>query len=230
VTHDGIDLPVARAAPAAPAAGSAATIDVVGSGRAVAPPDVVRVRLAASALRPTVAAAITDSEAAATRVRAALAGLGVAAADATTVGLSVVAEQVWTEQQGSRITGFRSEHELLLTLRDLGGAGRVLGETLVAGGDDVRLHGVDFVVEDEAPLRSAAREAAWADALARAGQLAGLAGRPLGPVRQIVENSGGGGGPIVPMARMAAMAAPEIGIQPGTVGVDVTLTVQWAIG
>ncbi len=132
-------------------------ISVVGVGRATAAPDVVRVRLTATAVRPTLAVALTDSEAAAHRVRSALAGLGVQAADATTQGLSVQAEQTWTEQEGPRVTGFRSEHELAITVRDLTATGRVLGEILAAGGDDVRLGGVEFAIEDDAELRAAAR-------------------------------------------------------------------------
>jgi hypothetical protein len=207
--------------------GDAAVIAVPGTGRAEGPPDVVRVRLTATAVRPTLAEALADSEDAARRVRAVLAAAGVAAQDAATRGLSVHAEQVWNDGT-ARITGFRSEHELAVTLRDLTSAGRLLGETVVAGGDDVRLHGVDFVVEDDVPLRDRARAAAWADALRRAEQLAHLAGRRLGPVRRVVEETGGQGGP-VPMGLRQAASAGEVDVQPGAVAVEVTLSVAWEI-
>jgi len=203
-------------------------IAVVGTGRATAAPDVVRVRLTATAVRPSLAGALSDSEAAAARVRAALGELGVPAADATTQGLSVQAEQAWTEQEGSRVTGFRSDHELAITVRDLASVGRVLGEVLAAGGDDVRLGGVEFAVEDDTELREAARTLAWWDAHGRASQLAGLAGRRLGAVQQITEQTGYSPGPVVPM-RMLASAAKEVGVEPGTVGVEVSLSVQWAL-
>jgi multidrug efflux pump subunit AcrA (membrane-fusion protein) len=74
--------------------------------------------MTATAVRPTLTAALADSEEAARRIRAALTHVGVAAADATTLSLSAHAEQVWTEQQGSRVTGFRAEHELAVTLRE----------------------------------------------------------------------------------------------------------------
>jgi uncharacterized protein YggE len=204
-------------------------ISVVGSGRATAQPDIVRIRLTATAVRPTLAAALTDSEDAARRLRSALTRFGVPVADATTQSLSVQAEQTWTEQQGSRVTGFRSDHELAVTLRELSSTGRVLGEVLVAGGDDVRLGGVEFAIEDDAELRTAARTLAWWDAHGRASQLATLAGRPLGAVQEITEQSGFSPGPIMPVYRMAAPAAPEVGVQPGSVGVEVTLSVRWAI-
>jgi uncharacterized protein YggE len=205
------------------------TISVSGTGSAGAPPDAMRVRLAASAFRPTLAAALADSERSAARIRAVFAAAGVTGADAATRGLSVQAEQVWTEGRGPQVTGYRSDHQLLVTLRAMGDAGRLLGEALVAGGDDARLDGVEFVVEDDAPLRVRARDAAWADARARAEQLAALAGRTLGAVVSVVEGTGSAPpGPFPAAVRMAA-AAPEMAVQPGGVDVQVSLSVLWGL-
>ena len=204
------------------------SIGVVGTGRAWGVPDVVRVRLTATAVRPTLAAALADSEDAARRIRTALAAAGVLAADATTQGLSVHAEQVFNDQEGSRITGFRSEHELSVTLRDLPSAGRLLGDAVVAGGDDVRLHGVEFAVEDDEPLRARARDEAWHDALRRAEQLAALSGRRLGPVHSILEE-GPARQPRPLAAGLAAARAVEDDVQPGSVGLQVSLAVTWEL-
>ncbi len=207
-------------------------ISVVGSGRAAGPPEVMRVQLAATVTRPTVAAALAAAEETAAAIRAALARRGVDGADAATAGLSVQAEQVWSEQAGPRITGYRSDHQLALTLRVLDAAGRVLGEALAAGGDQVRLDHVGFEVEDATALRERARELAWQDALRRAGQLAELAGRSLGAVQEIAEQAQEFGGPPRPMmtaARMAADATTEIGVEPGSVAVQVSLAVQWSL-
>jgi uncharacterized protein YggE len=109
--------------------------------------------------------------------------------------------------------------------------GGVLGQVLVAGGDDVRLGGVEFAVEDEAELRVRARAAAWADALARAEQLAGLAGVGLGPVTEIEERVAGYGPPR-PMAAIRAAMAPavaEVAVEPGRVGVTVSLDIRWSL-
>lgn len=208
---------------------AASTISVVGTGRAAGPPDTVRIRLTATAIRPTLAAALADSEDAARRVRAALATQGVAAEDATTEGLSVQAEQVFSEHEGSRITGFRSAHELTITLRDLPTAGRLLGDVIVAGGDDVRLHGVDFVVEDDVHLREQAREAAWGDARRRAEQLAALAARRLGDVRRITEGTPEEVGLMDGGVRAMAASSVDMGVQPGTVSVEVSLAVTWEL-
>lgn len=210
---------------------TAPTIAVSGTGRAGAAPDVMRVQLAASAVRPTVAAALAASEQAVSAIRAVLVGAGLPAADAATAGLSITAEQVWAEQTGPRTVGFRSEHRLVLSLRDLSDAGALLGQALAAGGDDLRLDAVAFEVEDDAELRSRARAAAWVRAEATARQLAELSGRRLGQVATITEH---GGAPPFPMLRQAALhgdqeRAQPVGLEPGAVDVEVTIAVQWSL-
>ncbi|MBK7624550.1 MAG: SIMPL domain-containing protein [Kineosporiaceae bacterium] len=205
-------------------------ISVSGVGRASAAPDVMRVHLVASALRPSVAEALAASEQAASAIRAVLASARVAPADASTLGLSIQAEQTWDGGGVPRTTGFRSEHRMAVALRDLAAAGRVLGEALGAGGDDLRLESVGFEVEDDEPLRSRARAVAWADAERRAAQLAELAGVSLGQVHTIGEQSG-----FMPVPMMAMAAGAEkardlsVGVEPGAVGVEVSLAVQWAV-
>jgi uncharacterized protein YggE len=204
------------------------TISVLGQGRAAGVPDVCRVSLVATALRPTVVAALGDSEQAVRRVRAALAAAGVPAQDAATADVGVHAEEDYSGQRGPRLLGYRAEHGLEVVLRDLASAGRVLGDALAAGSEAVRLHGVSFVVADDADLRARAREAAWADALRAGEQLAGLAGGALGAVRSIDETIARDGGGPRPMAARAAGIA-EIGLQPGAVDVRAALAVVWEL-
>jgi uncharacterized protein len=207
------------------------TISVTGHGRAQGAPDVCRVQLTASALRPTVVAALADSEAATRRVRDALAGHGVHPADAATITVTLHAEEDWSGQRGPRLLGYRAEHGLQIVLRDLPVAGKALGEAVAAGGEAVRLQSVDFAVEDDAGLRAAARAGAWEDAVRAATQLAELAGRPLGAVRTIQQASGGAP-PVRPLAMTAARvaSAPEVGLEPGGVAVDMSLAVVWELG
>jgi uncharacterized protein len=205
-------------------------IEVTGQGSATGQPDLVRIRLAVTATRAGVAEALAVCDAAVRQLRTALAARGVSGPDAATAGLSVTAEQVWSEQTGPRVTGYRADQELLVTSHDVAGLGVLLAEALAAGGDDVRLSGVEFAMQDDAGLRAAARTAAWADALARAGQLAELAGRGLGPVLDLLEQSDGWIGGPIPKVRAMAMSAPaEVSVDPGRVAVDVSLAVRWAL-
>lgn len=204
---------------------------MVGHGRVQGAPDVCRVHLTATALRPSVAPALADSEATARRIREALAAGGVAPADAATGTVTIRPEEDYSGPRGPRLLGYRAEHGLEIVLRDLGSAGRLLGDAVAAGGDAVRLQGVEFALEDDAQLRAAARTAAWEDARRAADQLAALSGRSLGAVRSIDQ----GGAPDLGVRRpqMAGFAAatggPEVGLESGGVAVVVTLAVVWEL-
>jgi len=204
---------------------------VVGHGRAQGTPDVCRVHLTATALRPTVALALADSEATAARIRDVLAAAGVAPKDAATGTVSVRPEEDYSGSRGPRLLGYRAEHALEVVLRDLASAGRLLGDAVAAGGDGVRLQGVEFALEDDAELRATARDAAWRDAQRAAEQLAGLAGRALAAVRSVDE--GGAGGPRSrpgpPRAFAATAGGSEVGLEPGGVAVGVSLAVVWEL-
>lgn len=205
-------------------------IEVTGRGVVSGTPDVVRVRMAASALRPTVAEAVADADAAVRRIREALAGRGVTGRDAATAGLTVAAEQAWDQTTGvARVVGYRSRHDLAVTVRDLAGLGPVLGEALVAGGDLALLDAVSFEIEDETPLRVLAREVAWQDALARGGQLAGLAGVSLGALLDLVEGQAFSGIPVREALMVAKAGGADLAVEPGSVLVEVTLTARWAV-
>ncbi len=66
----------------------------------------------------------------------------------------------------------------------------VIAEAVGAGGNDVRLNGLDLGFADPAAVTAQAREAAWQDALATAGQFASLAGAELGPVVSVTQQPG----------------------------------------
>jgi hypothetical protein len=100
---------------------------------------------------------------------------------------------------------------------------------VAVGGDDARLHSVTFGQSDPSDLRSRARDAAWADALGRATQLAALAGRDLGEVLAITESVAEGPLPRGGVAMMRAAAGPEVTLDGGEGEVTVSLTVGWAL-
>jgi uncharacterized protein len=209
-------------------------IAVTGTGRVTGPPDLVRARVTATAARPTAAEALAATEAVAAAVRAALDLHGISRLEAASGIFSLAVDQIW-EQGGPRVTGYRCDHGIRVTVRDVPAVGQVLADLLAAGGDGVRVDGVEPDIDDVTPLRVRARELAWADALDRATRLAELAGRGLGAVRQIVEDAAPG--LPRPITRQAvgsvALAAVSgnapVGLQPGAVEVAVTLDVQWEI-
>ena len=108
---------------------------------------------------------------------------------------------------------------------------RRVDEVTAAGGDLIRFQGVRFSIEDTEALEDEARAAAVEDLLAKASQIAALAGVELGRLVYISES----GGPIVnPLLRaesavFAAAAAPTP-IQIGELSVNVSLQGAFAIG
>jgi uncharacterized protein YggE len=93
------------------------------------------------------------------------------------------------------------------------------------------VHDVSFRHSDPSGLFAGARDAAWADALARASQLAALAGRELGDVLAIDETVGHPR----PPGPMRMAAAPEsdmagrVSLDAGEGAVVVSLTVGWSL-
>ena len=71
--------------------------------------------------------------------------------------------------------------------RELDGLGELLDAAVKAGGNQIQ--GIRFEISDNSDLLVQARDAAWEDALAKATQLADLAGAELGPALTIQEFS-----------------------------------------
>jgi uncharacterized protein YggE len=177
-----------------------------------------------SVSRPSVAGAVEEAASAATRLRQAVAGAGVAAADVSTTGYALEPEHDPDDHR--RIIGYRAEHSVTVAVRDLDRAGEVLDAATTSSGDDVRVGGLVFDIADKSGLEETARRLAWEDARSRAGQLAGHAGVTLGPATDIDETVAAP----VPLPRMA-MAAMETHspIAAGNQTVTVSVTVTFAI-
>jgi uncharacterized protein YggE len=201
-------------------------IEVSGLGEAAGRPDKLSAVVGVSVVRATVAEAMAVAAQRANAVHETLRGRHIAADDIRTQNYSIGAE--YDHRRDTReLVGYRVDNTLSATLRDLDAAGDVLDAIAAAAGDEVRLDGVTFQLEDDAALMVAAREAAWVDAEQRARQLAELAGVTLGAVESITESTGSGAPPLrAAMLDRAAMATP---IEPGQQAVTVHLTVTFAI-
>jgi len=204
-------------------------ISVSGRGEVFGTPDTLTVTIGISVGKPTVSEAVDVAARRATDLIAALQGLGVAEDDMQTSNYSIYPEYDYRENETPRITGYRVDNTLNVKIRDLDRAGEVLDAATAAAGDEVRVNGVSFVLEDNDALLVAARAAAWEDAKTKAEQLAELAGVTLGAPLTIAETVGGGPVPYYARAEAAAgdVATP---IQPGQETVSVDLTVTFAIG
>lgn len=198
-----------------------ATIGVTGTGRAAAPPEVVVIELAAEATAEHAASALAATSAALTRMRDVALVSGVGRADVASTGTQLSPAH---DREGRR-AGYRAFLGLTVRLRELSRAGQLLADLVAAGGDEARLQGTRFEHADPEGLAAAAREAAFADARAKAEQLAALAGRGLGRVRSIDEGVAGA----APFPREARLMSDAVPVEAGVSAVTATVVVRWEL-
>ncbi len=200
---------------------------VTGSGTAVGARDECVITVGSEVRRPSAAGALASSAEALEQMRAVLLGSGVAESQLSSSAVSLT--PVYDEYP--TVAGFQAAVQLTATTRDIEAAGDLLTAVVEAGGDAARVHGVAFRHSDASGLMGRARDAAWADALARARQLAALAGRELGEVLSIDETAASPRppGPMRMAARAASDAAGTMSLDAGEGSVVVSLTVGWSL-
>ena len=148
------------------------TVTVTGSGRAAVSPDVVRLDLRVGHDADDVAAALAGAAAGITEVGRVVREHGVADADLRTLDASV--NQRW-DTTGSAV-GFTAQQRLSVTVRRLESVGEILEAAASVVGNALLVDQVRLDVADRSEGLRRARDAAFADALAKAQQYAGLAG------------------------------------------------------
>jgi uncharacterized protein YggE len=200
-------------------------ITVAGHGEAVSTRDVMMLEIGVSLRRDTVSDASGAVGGLAGDLLTSLEGAGVPAEDIATSAYLVSPE--YDHREGSeQLLGYRVTSRFSITIRDLDRAGEIIDGCAAAAGDATTISGVRFSSENTEEARNRAREAAWLDALARAEQLADLAGRSLGPVESIIESPGRAPEPR-PLARLAV--AESTPIEPGIAVVSVDLEARFSI-
>jgi hypothetical protein len=205
------------------------TVSVSGVGQVTGTPDVLRLSMGEQATGATVDAALNQANSDISKVTAALKKHGVADKDIQTSGLSINPR---FDQNGQHITGYDVTESLAVQLRNLKDAGSAISDATAAGGNDTRVDGVSFDIEDNAALLNAARDAAFADAKSKAEEYAKLSGRSLGKVSQISETTDTAPRPIpYAMAKAAAPAAADsaVPVSAGSQQVSVNTSVVWTL-
>jgi uncharacterized protein YggE len=204
------------------------TISVTGSGSAEAAPDLLTLSIGVECRREDVGAAYSEAGRVSAAITAALRGHGVANPDITTSGLNVRAEVNWQEGRGQVVSGYLASTVLSVRIRELGTSSEVIASAVAAGGNDVRLNGLELGFADPAAVAARAREAAWQDALTTAGHFASLAGASLGNVISL-EQQPAHQAPI-PVAKMQRAAAVEsLTVEAGESSVSATVGAVWEL-
>ena len=226
--------PVEPTATSTPGAGdgtgsSTAGITVTGVGTVLGRPDTMTVTIGVNVVRPTVSEATAEATASATALFDALQAAGVAEEDIQTQNYSISPQYRYDEGQAPQLTGYQVSNTVLAKIRDVEAAGAVIDAAVAAGGDNSIVQGIGFSVEDDTERLAEARAKAFADARAKAEQLAELAGVELGAVLRMAETLGGPS-PVFGAEYAAADSASRTPIQPGEVTSEVRVDVVFAIG
>ena len=176
-------------------------VQVTGSGKATATPDVVRLGAAARSQ-------------------------DVRAGDISSTGAGVHPRY---DRDGQRVVGYQAFHRLGVMVRDVDRVGAVVDAVAGVAGNSLSVDSIQLDLSDVSALQDEARSAAFLDARAKAGQYAALSDAVLGEVLSVVEGAVGGG-PARPMMRMAmASADSAMPVEAGEQTVTAAVTVTWAL-
>lgn len=202
------------------------TVTVTGAGAATAAPDMAVVGMGVETTAPTAKAALAAQTKAAQALLAAVRKQGIADRDVRTDSLSLQA--VYAQGDASaKITGYQAGQNFSVRVRDLARTGAVVQAAMDAAGEAGRIGSIAFDVADPSALRAKARDAAFADARAKAEQHARLGGRKLGRLVSISETDSGRPRPVELPA--GAMADEGVTVAPGEIQDEVTVTVVYEL-
>ena len=203
------------------------TISVNGSGRVVISPDIADLRLGVSITAATVKAARDANASAMTAVIESLRKLGISDKDIQTTTLSLSPVYAYP-QDGStpKLTGYNLTNGVAVTIRNLDLVGDAIDGALAAGATS--MDGVSFRVNDQVAAEKQAREAAMAEAKAKAQTLASAAGVSITGVASISETSSGNPYPIY-YAQAAGAKDVATPVAPGSNEISVSVTVVYVI-
>jgi uncharacterized protein YggE len=204
-------------------------ITVTGVGTISVVPDAVRFNATVSALASTNSAALSSASKSASAVRAALKEKGIAVKDIRSANISVYPEYNWTQEAGTKITGYRASQSFDVLIRKAADAGSIIEAVVTAGGDNVQLGGVIPTTLNPSAATEEARAAAVTNAKSKATSYAKLLGTSVGKVLSLEEQSSPVYSSPFPMAKAGAADAAAVEIDLGEQDVTVTITVRWAL-
>ena len=215
-------------------------IAVSGRGTVAVDPDIAILSLRVEARETTVSEARQVAATAMESARAALTGAGVAEDDIVTRNFSIQPQFTFVERDSalgkygeSVIIGYIVSNSVEVTIRDLDNVGTVIDEISEAAGDEVRINGISFGLDNPALYGDTARDLAARDAHGKAELYARILGVELGPVVFLQET--GGTSPVAVPAPMMAFTEDSVRsfaptqISSGDVDVTASVSAVFAI-
>jgi uncharacterized protein YggE len=202
-------------------------ITVTGVGTVSVVPDAVRFNAIVSTVGSNNATALSTASKSAAAVRTALKEAGIATKDIRSANISVYPEYNYTQEAGTKISGYRASQTFDVLVRNASKAGTIIEAVVKAGGDSIQLGGVVPTTLNPAIATEDARAAAVANAKSKASSYAKLLGTSIGKVLSLEEQSSPVYSSPFPMAKAEADSAVQIDL--GEQDVTVTITVRWQL-
>jgi hypothetical protein len=187
----GLALSAGATTPAATSAGcnsSQPRLTVQGSGQADGTPDVLTAVFGFSSTAASATAALNQNNAEVNQALLALSSKGVAQSDVQTTGLTLAPQYVYPKGVQTR-NGFAATNTVTATLRDTKTAGDAIDAVVNATGDAATINSLNFSFANPAQVEDQARSHAVHQAVAHAAAMAAAAGRRLGPVCSLTDNT-----------------------------------------
>jgi len=210
------------------ASGNPHIISVDGTGRVKIHPDVADLSVGVLVQRDRAGDASADAASEMSKVIEALKAQGIAEDDIQTTTLSL--DPVYDyNRDPAALTGYSATNIVSVTIRDLTKVGTTIDAAVEAGANNVG--GLTFRLDDTSKAETQARNAAMAQAKAKADELAAAAGVRVTGVISITESSSSVPMPIYygQAAAGAMRDAASTPVQAGNVEIDVTVSVVYSM-
>jgi uncharacterized protein YggE len=229
----GRGTPARAAEEAAPvAAAERRTVEMTGTGAATAVPDQVGFTVSVGLTRSDLSSALDDASATMTRVLGTLADHGVVQDRVQTTGLSMYPVYDYPTYGPRILRGYHVTQRARATVPKLARAGAAITAAVRAGGNAVRVGDIRLVVGDRESVLAEARDAAVAEATAKAEQYAEATGQSLGDVLSLREVRARSPRSAYPLSfkELRAADAAKVPIKAGQDELKVTVRVVWSFG
>ena len=178
----------AAANPQASCGTTSPKLTVHGTGQATATPDLLTVVVQVTATGPSAAQALATDNTQATAVVTAFRNGGAETKDIQTSDLSLQPQYAYPKGVPT-VTGYQVVNAITATLHDITRSGSVIDAVVAAGGNAAQIESLSFSTRDTAAVEAQARARATTQAVVHARALAHAAGRSLGPVCSLTDQS-----------------------------------------
>ncbi len=221
----------AASSPVAPAscAGSAPHLTVEGTGQGSGTPDVLSAVFGFSTTAGSSAAALSQNNSEVALALQALTANGVATRDTQTTGLNLSAQ--YASPHGvPTLVGYQATETITATLRKPSTAGTAIDDVVNATGNAAQVNSLTFSFGHPAAVQDEARTAAVHQAVAHAEAMAAAAGRKLGQVCSLTDNTQPTGLQSFGSDAASGASATALPLEPGTQIESDQVTMVYALG